>query len=238
MDGIDGQRAPRPQQSKHRRDQIPDRSEEDRAIKWRRGRLIDRSRPGRAEVQRQPPVPLAATEDVGCAAPVKGNLQRQVSAGAEPHQPHRFPRREVGPAQRSVADDPGTQQRRGLFVGDAGRDCVGVRGLGQHRFGIAAVDMEARESRARAQVLFVPPAELTSAAGSMQPCDAGAIPNGPIGHALPHRINRAHDLVPGDDRVGRRDNIALDRVQVGVAHAARADQQSKLAASWGRQVTQ
>ncbi len=111
-----------------------------------------------------------------------------------------------------------------------------MRRFRQYGLGVPAVDVEAREARLRAQVLIPTPAEAASAARRVQPGDSDAIPHRPIARPIADGVDRANDLVAGDNRIGRRGDLALDDVQVGVAHAAREHPETQLPGSRRRYV--
>ena len=110
------------------------------------------------------------------AAPRAGYLERQVRGGAEADQADGLPAGDRS-ALRSepVADDPGAQKRRGAVIRYRLRQADGEGRLGQHVFGVSAVDVEAREARPRAQVLFASPARLALSAGIVQPGHPGPV---------------------------------------------------------------
>ena len=133
-------------------------------------------------------------------------------------------------AQRPVADDPGTEQRRRLLVGQSGGQPVCILFGHQARLGVPAVDVPAGERRVQAQVLRATPAEPAPAVGAAR---ARPLRPGPrrANRAAPgpERLDRADDLVAGGDVRPARRQVALGQVEVGAADAAAADPYPQLA---------
>ena len=98
--------------------------------------------------------------------------------------PRRDPDPEVRAAERAVADDAGTQQRRGRLVGEGVRDAVRVPLVDHRELGVAAVGVPAREPRIDAEV-------LVAAAQKRQ------VPHVERSHAMPMRSPSAKRRAPG-----------------------------------------
>ncbi len=187
------------------------------------------ARPLRPQFQCQPPVPLRPREGGHLAAPMPRDLDRDVRRGSEAVQAQPLGALRPGDPQRPQADDPGAQQRRGLERVHIGPDMVGKVRLRDHRGCEAAIHIPASEACAFAQVLLPASAEAALPAGRVQPRHADRIPNREPLDALAEPLDRADDLVAGDDRQLVRGKIAFDDMQVRVADRARANPDEQLA---------
>ena len=104
---------------------------------------------------------------------VPSHLRHQMSGGAEAVDAE--PLRVAGGAERPVPDQAGTEQRRGVDIGDAGRERE-TESLIRHRvLGVAAIHLVAGEAGPVAEVLPSRPAVHTCSAGPGQPGDAHAV---------------------------------------------------------------
>src|SRR5207342_2479983 len=126
--------------------------------------------------------------------------------------------------QALVDGDAGAQHRRDLDEANILRQVTDIARVGQRVLGKAAVHRIAGVLLLRAQRLPAPKAVFAVTAGRMQPRNADAVAFLDVADARADRDHVAHALVTGDE--GRRwlhRPVALGRVQVGVAHAARFD---------------
>ena len=122
-----------------------------------------------------------------------------------------------------MPDQPGAEQRRRLDIEIFIRQMEDVAMVGERVIGIAAVDMVAGEARRAAEVLAPRPAIVAFPAGPAQPRDADPLA---LGEALDSFAQCRHDadrLVPRDDGIAHRRQIAVDHMQVGAADPAGMD---------------
>src|SRR5262250_2342495 len=98
-----------------------------------------------------------------------------MGGGAEAVEAKVFAGARAGETIGAVADDASAEQRRGVFVGEGGRD--GIAEIGGHdgRFGVAAVDVVAGEPGVRTEVFQSAAAEFADAAGGVKPGNADAV---------------------------------------------------------------
>jgi len=148
--------------------------------------------------------------------------------GAEPVEAE--PRRLAGHAIRAIADQSRTQQRRGVYVVVRVRHREAEAGVGDGELGVAAVDLIAGIARLPAEVLSTSRAIGARAAGPAEPRHADAITGGEALHAAARADDAADDLVPGNDGQLDRREVAVDDVQIAVAHARRRGADQHLAA--------
>src|SRR6185295_8830100 len=131
--------------------QRSNRSEDDRAIEllWRR--LRRRPSPLGAELTRErlPLLVPLASEGEDAPALVDGDLAEDVSRGAEAVEAD--PLGVAGQAQRPIADQPGTEQRRRLLVGIPLWDREAEALVGDRQLGISAIEVVAGEAGAVAE---------------------------------------------------------------------------------------
>ena len=178
-----------------------------------------RSRPPtRRRARARTPAPRASSarrEREHAPALVPRDLRDDVRRGAEAVEPE--PLGVAGHAQRAVADQPGAQERRRLLVRVAVGDREAEALVGDRELRVAAVEVVAGEPRAVAEVL----AARSGSSGTrrVQPSQGTA-------QAARRPRSTADDLVAGDERQLRVRELAVDDVQVGAAHAARATSSS------------
>ena len=132
-------------------------------------------------------------------------------------------------AQRAMADQPRTQQRRRGRIRVALGQRKAIGSLRDCVVGIAAIDLVPREERRIAKVLLLGPAKETAAAGMPQPRNADAIATRKLEYAGPDRFDAADDLMAGYDRQARLGQVAVDHVQVGSTNATGCDLYEDLA---------
>jgi hypothetical protein len=158
-----------------------------------------------------------------------------VAGGAEavdPQPGHRSapgPAQDAGQAQRTVADDAGAQERRGLEVGKSLRDRVAEIRRHPDALGEAPVPGPACEVGIFAKILPVGAAETAGAAGAVEPGRADPLAGPDAGGARAAFEHPADDLMPGNDGQAPRRQVALDHVQIGAADPADADAKQHLA---------
>ena len=97
-----------------------------------------------------------------------------------------------------------------------------------------AVVVPAREARRDAEVLVAAPAVRAHAARVAQPRDADPLADREACRARTERVDRADDLVAGNDVGPARREVALGEVQVGAADAAHVDPHAQLARARAR----
>jgi hypothetical protein len=203
--------------------QLARRCEEDRAVEQMGGWIEAVADPCRAELLRQLAVLSAAAEDIDLAAEVARHLDRDVGGATEPPEAETPPGLNPGSPVRSVADDPGAQQRRRLVRRDARGKPVG-KILGHDGVvGIAAVGVPAGEEGGEAEVLSPGRAEAAGAAGAPQPGNSNAIALAETPRPRSQPRYAPHHLVPGNDLRPPWLEIPFHHVQVGAAHAADLD---------------
>jgi len=89
--------------------------------------------------------------------------------------------------------------------------------------------MKAGELGVWAQILSRRSAELTVAAGAVEPRNTDAVTSADARDLGSHGINFAHNLMTWDDRQFRQVQLALDSMQVRVAYSARPHPDADLA---------
>ena len=165
--------------------------------------------------------------DAGAAG--QRHLGREMGGAPEPVDAEPAPLGEVGPQQGPVADDPGTEQRRGLQIVEFRRQRVGVGLVDDGVLRVAPVDVPAGEARVGAEVLATGHAEAADAAGVGQPGHPDPVAHPPPGAAGPQPVDHADDLVARRHPGTARCEVALGQVEVRPAHAARPDAHPDLA---------
>jgi hypothetical protein len=215
--------------AQRRRDERPDRGEDDRCLEQLRRSLAGAPRPLCAERARERLSLLVAVAGEGEDAPalMHGDLADDVGRRAEAIEAEAL--RVPGEAQRPVPDHPGAEQRRDLLVRMGLRKREGEALVGARQLGVAAVAVVPGEAGAVAEVL--PPGQAI-AAGAVRPAEPGNAD--PIALLEALRIlstthDGADDLVPQDQRQLRLGQLAVHDVQVGAADAAGSDLDQDLA---------
>ena len=137
---------------------------------------------------------------------------------------------DFGALDRTKADYPRAQKRRGCLVTEAVGYRVGEILAHDHELGIAAVVIVTGEPRAGAEIFAAAAAIRALAAGLAQPRDADARASGGKTRASgAASLDRADYLVAGDDSRMARREVALSYVKVGAANAAGLDTDENLA---------
>src|SRR5581483_1780381 len=152
-----------------------------------------------------------------------GELAEDVRGGPEAVEAER--RRLARQPVRSVADQPGAEERCRLQVRVALGKGEAEALVGDAELRVAAVELVAREQGAVAQVLAAAAAEGALAARPAEPghADALALPE-----AACRRDDLSDDLVARDERQLRLGELAVHDVQIRAAHAAGAHAQERL----------
>lgn len=101
--------------------------------------------------------------------------------------------------------------------------------IGDGEFRVPAVRRVSGEARAVAQVLASSATERADAAGESEPWDANAVPERETSTPRSNPLDRANDLMAGDQREDGVWQLAIDHVQVSAAHAACPDADQNLA---------
>jgi len=170
------------------------------------------------------PAVSPAGEGVDVAAEVARGLRDEVRRRAEAVEPE--PAHVVAcHAQRAPADQAGAQQRRQAHGLQRQRQRNAEGGFGDDVRRIAAVAPVAGEDRRVAQVLVRHPAVVAVTARVAEPRHADPAADQRRIDAGSHPLDRADDLVPGDERQPRQWQLAVDDVQVGAADRAGLDAQ-------------
>src|SRR5437773_339848 len=142
-----------------------------------------------------------------------------------------------------VRRDAGTEQRCGSSDIEVGGDAQNEMFIDDDAFGVAAVGHASEvlvrrvkgEDHVRAELFK---ASLALRAGSVRvdhAADCGKIPGLVLGNRRADLGDTPDDLMTGDDRVIRRHELAplvADRMEIGVADAAKQDFDLHIAVSW------
>jgi hypothetical protein len=148
---------------------------------------------------------------------VPRHLGDDVCRGAEPVEPE--PLGVAGETKCAVTDQPGAEERRGFEISEPVRDRKAKALVRDNPFGVAAVEVEAGEARAVAEILA---ARATEQALAARPAE--------LRHAEPAAVVRlAHDLVARNERQLRTIELAVHDVQVGTADSAGPNAQQEVA---------
>src|SRR5690606_19600820 len=119
--------------------------------------------------------------------------------------------------QAAIADEAGTEERRGLEVAVRVREGETEARIGNGELGVAAVQVVAGVESAIAEVLEPVDAVATHAARPAEPGNAGTLARREAIHGLAQLDYLPHDLVPRNDGQFRIREIAVHDVQVGPA---------------------
>src|SRR5215468_3349837 len=123
------------------------------------------------------------------------------SAKAINAEPRRLSRhRHARHLERAVADQPSTEQRRGLGVAVTFGNWKNVARVGNGVLGIAAVDLVAGKARVVAKVLAARAAVEANAIGEAEPRHANALADGEASHLVADSLDTPHDLVTQYER--------------------------------------
>ena len=153
-----------------------------------------------------------------------GVLHRDMTEAADAGDHHPLAGACTGDLEALVDSDTGAENRRDLVELDVLRQDANVVRVGQHVFGVAAIDRVAGVLLAFAEGFPASQAVLAAAAGGVQPGHADAIALLHPGHAGTHRRDVANAFMAGNERQGRFHRpVALGSVQVGVADAGGGD---------------
>ena len=145
--------------------------------------------------------------------------------------PSRPPRRQGGPPEGAVADDPGAQQGCRLGVGEDLGQGVGVGLVDDGELGVAPVGVPTGEGGRQAEVLVAATAEPARPARVAEPRDPDALADGEPRRTGAQLVDHADDLVTGRHIGATRGEIALGQVEVGPAHPAHRHPHAQLARS-------
>ncbi len=140
-------------------------------------------------------------------------------------EPARVARHRVG----AIADQSGTQQRRGMRVVVSGRQSEHVTRIGEREFRVTAVDLISGEARLRTKVLAARRAKVAMAARAAEPRDADTGADRRGVHSFAMADDRPDDLVPRDHRHLGIGQLPVDEMEVGATDAARAHREQDLA---------
>src|SRR5262249_15361323 len=151
-----------------------------------------------------------------------GDLGGEVRGTAEPPDAQASTRRQRGPAQRPIADDPRAQQRRDLDIAPRGWQRVDVRLRRNGELRVSAVGVPAGVARSRTEVLRAPAALHAPPAGAAQPRPPDPVTAGEPPDAIAGVGALTDDLVPRYHTGQPRREVPLSHVQVRTAHAAGA----------------
>src|SRR6185503_4853373 len=102
--------------------------------------------------------------DVDLAAPMTSDLDGNVSGRSKPVETEPLARLDSTEAQRAVADDPGTEQWRRLFITEDRWNRIGKDSRDERILRIPAIDLVAGEPGALAQILTPTRAKFAVAA--------------------------------------------------------------------------
>ena len=211
------------------RHEVADRREEDRSVE-RLGRSVVRVAGRRsAELEREPLRVGRSCEHVHRCALEQRDLRSDVRRRTEPVDAEPPAAWQARSSKRSIPDDPGAEQRRGVLVVEPVGQRVRVALVDDGPFGVAAVVVPSREPGRDAQVLVAAHAEATHAAGVAQPRDPDAVADREPRRARAARVDSTDDLVTGHDTEPPRLQVALGEVEIGPADAAHADRDADLA---------
>jgi hypothetical protein len=126
----------------------------------------------------------------------------------------------AGGPQRPVADEPRTEQRRGLGIRIHGRQAEAKSRIGNHIFGITPVHRIAGKTGAFAQILATVQTIAAFTACPRQPRNPYPLPQFERVDPGTKRGYSADNLVAWNDMSFRIGQIAIDNVKVGPADSA------------------
>src|ERR1700722_8481910 len=229
MDAAADDDAAFPGRGERRRDQRADRGEDQRSVE-RLGRLLVRTagpcdaEPAR-EILRCDIARFGEGKDL--TALKKRELSDDVGRRAETVNSDSFSC--TGEPERTVADEPGAEQRRCRDIVEFRRNREAIALVGDGQLRIAAIDLVAGEAGAVAQVFVAAAAVVAHPASPAEPWHADAVANVEAINlgALFH--DRTDDLVAGNEWQFRMLQLAVDDVKVGAADRAGLDRDQHLA---------
>lgn len=136
--------------------------------------------------------------------------------------------------ERAVADQAGAEQRGGRRIVVSGWNRKAVAFVGYHVLRIASIEVITGEACVIAEIFLSAPTILAGAAGPAEPRHTDAISRAMDGACAAALNNRADDLVARNDGKLALRELAIDDMQVGAAHAARAHAYQQLLRAWCR----
>lgn len=140
------------------------------------------------------------------------------------------PAEAIGP----IPNNTGTEKRRGVLVGEDRRQWVGEVLPNHTKLGVASIHVIASELRTLAEVFRVALAVGARTIGRVEPWDADAVAYFTGTHIQAHEVDHPYDLMAGNNWEFWERQIAFDRMEVGVAKAARVDADTNLVCRWNR----
>ena len=152
-----------------------------------------------------------------------GDLGDDVRGRAESVEAESLTGMDLAQAQRTKPDDAGTQERCGFLILEHGRDWVGERFPCDHIFRVAPVHVVPREPSLKTEVFSAACAELAASAGLEKPGQTSPVASTQGADLWTDAIHDAHDLMAGNDRVGRAGEVALYDVEIRPADGADPD---------------
>jgi hypothetical protein len=168
------------------------RRENDRGIECRGGASVDDpAQTAQAQCELLGRRVARRRERIHLAGLMNGDLRDDVRRGAESVETD--PPRVAGHPVRSKADQPGTQQRRGLRIAVRLGQLERVPRVGDGVLGIPAVELIAGEASLAAQVLPALPAEAALIARVAEPRDTNPVADGKRLHPVADPIDDADD---------------------------------------------
>lgn len=147
-----------------------------------------------------------------------GNLREDVRGGAESIQSDSFG--VAGHGIGAIADQSGTQQRRGADIVIARRQRKAIARIRHRIFGITAITVITDEAWGVAQVLALFLAIGAMATAAAQPRHADPIADRKLACKFAHMSNYPNHFVTQYQRRFVRNQIAIGNMQIGVAYAA------------------
>ena len=179
---------------------------------------------------------LAAGDGDGAEPHLRRELHAEMAEPADPEHRDDIGRTCAAFPQRVERGDAGTQQRRGLGRRQPVRDQgQGVRRC-DHRLGIAAVVIDARDLQVATVDDVAAATRLAVAAMPAKPADADAGAHAPAHHVGADRVDDAGHFVPRHQRVLHPGKQPILGDHVAVADAASLDLDANLAALRLRQL--
>ena len=163
------------------------------------------------------------------------DLHEDVRRGAESVEPD--PACVAGRPVCTVPDETRAEQRRRFRIAIAVREFEHEAPVGDGVVGITAIDLITGEARVEAKILAVALAVLALFARVAEPRNADPVADREVGDAVAEPLDDADDFMARHERNFRVQQLAVDHVQVGSAHAAGPYADQHLAGQRNRQFT-
>ena len=162
------------------------------------------------------------------------DTQHQMRRSTEASQSERCTWLQTSKPDRAVTYGASTEQGGSFCICEDLRDGVDKSRGSQNVFGITTIDIAARCTKIRAEVLSLRTTPFAMTACRIQPGDTDPLPQKPVVDMRTDFVDSTDDLVPGDDWQLPGWSTPLDFIELRVADPTNRDLDPQLSRTWFR----